>query len=49
MVEPVGITKVILQTMKTAISLPDEIFEEAERLARRAWYVAQRAVRQSRR
>ncbi len=33
-----GITAVILCTMKTAISIPDEIFEQAERLAKtRGW------------
>ncbi len=33
-----GITKVILRRVKTAISIPDEIFEQAERLARiRGW------------
>jgi predicted transcriptional regulator len=35
---PAGITIVILFGMKTAISIPDEIFEKAERLARvRGW------------
>jgi predicted transcriptional regulator len=34
----VGITLVILRTLKTAISIPDEIFEQAERLAKtRGW------------
>ena len=33
-----GITRVILRRMKTAISIPDEIFEQAERLAKtRGW------------
>jgi hypothetical protein len=33
-----GITMVILITVKTAISIPDSIFEEAERLAKsRGW------------
>ena len=33
-----GITRVILGRMKTAISIPDEIFEQAERLAKtRGW------------
>ncbi len=33
-----GITRVILTRMKTAISIPDEIFEQAERLAKtRGW------------
>ncbi len=33
-----GITAVILCNMKTAISIPDEIFEQAERLAKtRGW------------
>ena len=33
-----GITVVIQSGMKTAISIPDEIFEEAERLAKiRGW------------
>ncbi len=33
-----GITVVILRRMKTAISIPDEIFEQAERLAKtRGW------------
>jgi predicted transcriptional regulator len=33
-----GITTVILKRMKTAISIPDEIFEQAERLAEtRGW------------
>jgi len=33
-----GITVVILCIMKTAISIPDEIFEQAERLAKtRGW------------
>ena len=33
-----GITVVILRRMKTAISIPDDIFEEAERLAKtRGW------------
>ena len=33
-----GITTVILRGMKTAISIPDEIFEQAERLAKtRGW------------
>jgi metal-responsive CopG/Arc/MetJ family transcriptional regulator len=31
----VGITVVILSNMKTAISLPDSLFESAERLAER--------------
>ena len=30
-----GMTRVILTDMKTAISLPDELFHSAERLARR--------------
>lgn len=34
----VGITAVILRYMKTAISIPDSIFDEAERLAKaRGW------------
>ncbi len=33
-----GITAVILRNRKTAISIPDEIFEQAERLAKaRGW------------
>jgi metal-responsive CopG/Arc/MetJ family transcriptional regulator len=30
-----GITTVILRRMKTAISIPDAVFEEAERVAKR--------------
>lgn len=32
---PVGITGVILRLMKTAISIPDEVFEAADRAARK--------------
>jgi predicted transcriptional regulator len=33
-----GITTLLLRNMKTAISIPDEIFEQAERLAKtRGW------------
>lgn len=31
-----GITRVILAAMKTAISIPDDIYEQAERYARKA-------------
>ncbi len=30
-----GITKVILATVKTAVSIPDQIFEAAERVSKR--------------
>ncbi len=30
-----GITKVILKPMKTAVSMPDEVFEQAERCAKK--------------